>query len=363
MRHALSSPSPVSICRSVPMAVGVVLCGVLAGCGGGVFTQAATGSRASSPAAAAPKGPQMGYGWKADDQTLHPILGIPGSSQVGQSVVPAETYAAGAASAVSGWALLVGEDGSVYRMAVPSGTAAGLGFTVPVSGVRIRFSPAGTAVVLFVPGSTAVWVVQSVGTTPATRQMAAPSALSDVAISDAGSVVAAVAGAVEVLAQSGGAQPVLTLAGAGSLSFAGSSDTLLVADAGANALTLVRAVSSAPAATPLASTGLLKAPLAVGISLDGHWAVAANGGDSSVVRVDLTGAGAPLRLAVSTQPTTVVPMQGNGVFRFVEVVAGLPVWYTDASATSPQSLFVPALPAPAPATRTSATNVNVGESR
>ena len=357
MRPAPNSSFAPSLGRVAQTAAALALCGLMSGCGSGLVTSLPSGSGPSSPAVAVPKGPQLGYGWKADDRTLRPILGIPGSSQVGESVVPGAAYTAGAASAASGWALLVGEDGTVYRMAVPSGTATGLGITFSGNGIRIRFSPSGMDAVLFVPGSTVAVAVQDIGATPSARRIAAPAALTDLTISDAGMVVAAVPGAVAVLPQSGGAQRVLTLAGAGSLCFAGSSDNLLVADAGANTLTLVRAVSSAPVPQAEASAGLLKVPAGVGISTDGRWAVAANGGESSVVRVDLTGASAPVRLPVSAQPTTVEPMQGNGVFRFEEVVAGFPVWYMDAAAVSPQVLFVPALPAPVP------TSANPGGSR
>jgi hypothetical protein len=56
------------------------------------------------------------------------------------------------------------------------------------------------------------------------------------------------------------------------------------------------------------------AGFAVAASLDGRWAVVANGGDPSAVRLDLSGVTAPLRIACACQPALLTPLMGNAVF-------------------------------------------------
>jgi hypothetical protein len=146
---------------------------------------------------------------------------------------------------------------------------------------------------------------------------------------------------LSVLPATGGPQTLATLKGAGGLAFVGTSDTLLAADSVTNTLTQVQAVSTSPSVTQLATANLLRAPIAVGAALSGRWAVVANGGESSVVRIDLTGAAAPQRIACPSQPAVAERIAGNGVFRFNEIGA-TPTWIADMTAPAPAMLFIPA---------------------
>jgi DNA-binding beta-propeller fold protein YncE len=227
-------------------------------------------------------------------------------------------------------------------MALPSGTPAQIGVTA-AAGARIRFSPSGTAALLYAPGSLTATILTSLASSTQIRQLSVSAPLLDLAVSDAGTAVALLqssSGATVSLLGSGGAQPLLTIGAPGGLSFAGTSENLVVADAAANALTLIRSASSAPAPLQLATAGLLKAPLAVGTSLNGQWVAVANSAESSVVRIDLTGVTAPLRVASPAQPTLVGQLSGNGVFRFNNLSPD-PVWIADVTAASPSMLFIP----------------------
>jgi hypothetical protein len=323
----------------------------LCGCGGNVGFSP-TGSGPSTPATAAPSGPQLGYAWKADDQTLRPFLGVPGSSQIGESVVPAGVYIAGSASAASAIGILIGSDQQVYRMTLPSGTPVQLGATSS-TGTRIRFSPSGTAALIFVPGSSKATEVTGLVSTPQVRQILVPTSLVDAVLSDAGSIVTLLqgsgGGAVDLLTATGDLEPLATLGGAGGVAFVGTADDVLAADSTANSLTLIRSVSKSPSAVAVPTSNLLKTPAAVGAALNGRWAIVANAGESSVVRVDLTGATTPQRLASASQPVMAEQLYGNGVFRFNEIAAG-PVWISDITASSPSMLFIPALPVSTSAT-------------
>ena len=318
---------------------------LLCGCGSGL-NELATSSNPSTPAVAVPQGPQLGYAWKADDQTLRPFLGVPGSAQIGESVVPAATYVAAGASAASSLAILVGADGKIYTMNLPSGTPVQTSVTAATASV-VRFSPSGVAALVFVPGSQSAMLLTSLTSGLKAQPIAASAPLLEMAVNDTG-VVAGIlqrATGTTVNLLSGSPQQLAALNGAGSLSFVGTSDSLLAADASANSLTLIRTVSSTPAAAPVATGGLLKSPAGVGASFGGRWAVVANGADSSIVRIDLSGASAPLRIASPGQPAVAQQLAGTGVFRFTEIgTSSAPVWIADVTAISPSMMFIPALP-------------------
>jgi hypothetical protein len=72
-----------------------------------------------------------------------------------------------------------------------------------------------------------------------------------------------------------------------------------------------------------------------------------NSGDSSVVRIDLTGQIAPLRIACTCTPTSAVALFGNATFRITEPGTG-PLWAVEAAAATPRSFFIPALPVQKP---------------
>ncbi len=345
MLHYFQSAALRVSLRTICPVLGIAALSGLCGCSAG-FVLLGSGGGTSTPATAISNGPQLGYAWYAQDQTLRPILGVPGSSQFGESVVTAGAYVAGASSSVANLALLVGTDGKVYKMALPNGTPTQVGATVGAGSV-VRFSPTGAAAAVYVPGSTAVTLVTGVRTTPVVKQITVVAPILEVAASDAGTAVAVLQGSrgASVAVVSGtGARQIAAVNGDGGIGFAGTGEDLLVADSSANSLTLIKAASTNPAPVLLGTAGLLKTPVAVGASLNGRFAVVANSGESSVVRVDTTGASAAQKVTCPTQPTVVAQLAGNGVFRFNDLGA-TSVWLADVTAASPSMLFIPALPA------------------
>ena len=133
----------------------LAMCGALAGCGVGVVP----GSGSSAPVSAVSNGPQLGYLWNSADQTLRPVLGVPGSAQIGQAVTTAGPYVNGAGSARSAMAVLQSADGSISTMALPSGAAQVLPAAKFSGSAQIAFSPSGTNAILFAPGATSVLLV------------------------------------------------------------------------------------------------------------------------------------------------------------------------------------------------------------
>ena len=317
---------------------------LLCGCGSG---SRAIPTAGNSPALAVQAGPQLGYLWNHADQTLRPILGIAGSSQLGESVVPAGSYVQAAGSAAGGFALLFGNDQKVYRMTLPSGTPTALGITAG-PGAALRFSPSGTSAAIFVPGSSSVTLLTSLSGTAQVHSVSSGAPIVDLATSDDGTVAAVFQTgsgySLAHLAPSSGVQTLLRLGGSGGLSFIGTTDDLLAADTLGNSLTLIRAVSSSASKVPVPSANLLKTPIATGASFDGRWAVVANAGESSVIRFDLSGATPPQRIVCPLQPTGADQLAGNGVFRFT-AAGSAPGWIADITAPTPAMLFIPALPA------------------
>ncbi len=333
--------------RSFSRRLGVALCtatlGALYGCGSGVGLPTGSTPPNTVTPAASTQGPQLGYFWNAADQTLRPILGVPGSSQVGLSVVPAGTYVAAAAS--NAVAVLEEPDGSLDVMTLPSGQPVHLGGKVAVAGAQIRFSPAGKSAIVFAAGSGSISLLTGLPSAPSATVIPSPVAVQDAAVSDAGGVAIAAANAagvsIQIVSASGAATAVGSASTLGGLSF-GSGDDLLFADANANTLTLVHNASSKPSPALVPSAALLMTPAGLGVSQNGQWALVANSGEASAIRIDLTGQNAPLRIACSCTPALVAPLSGMGTFRITAPGAGA-LWAIDAGVSAPRSFFIPAL--------------------
>ena len=332
--------------KAMVTVVGFSVTLALQGCGSGLPSGALGNSSSSSSGQSVSAPASLGYAWNAADRTLRPILGVVGSSRVGASIVPANTYVDGFGSATSSVALLVRADGTVDRITLPTAAAATLpGITVPRN-AKVHFSPSGDAAVMFAAGGTAVVLVMNLSATPQAVSLAASSALLDVAVSDKGTVVmlqrqgagSQLAGVVK----GGTAQPVTSLGGAGTMTFLAKREDLLVTDAAANSLTLVRNVGASATLAQVPTANLLKTPTAVGAALDGRWVVVSNGAESSVARIDLNAVLPPQRIACPVQPSGVEQLAGNANFRFSDIGRS-PAWLSDMSASTPMMLFVPAI--------------------
>ena len=318
-----------------------LLCVGLAGCGqGGAIVSSAV------PAAAvpgAPAGPVLGYAWSAKDETLRPLLGVIGSSTVGQSIVAAGAYVAGAASSASDLGIVEDVTGSVYLLALPGSAPTRLAGGAPDHAV-IAMAPQGGAAIAYAPGGSSVMVLTNLAGTVKVTTLGTPAGATITAavVSDAGTVLVETGGgAVGVLSAAGALGKVTTVAQVGGMSFLPGIEDALVADGGKSTVTLVHSVAGSPTVQALSATGVNQ-PAAVSVSRDGRWGVVANGGEQSVVYLDLQNGGAPVKMACACQPTVVNALNGGKAFRLNDVSTG-PVWMVDLSGTSPRMLFVPAI--------------------
>lgn len=325
-------------------------CGALAavhGCGSGVNTNAlnaiTSANTASQQGVAAPAA--LGYAWDGTDRSLRPILGIVGSSRVGASVVPAGAYTNGAASPLSLVALLIRPSGAVDRVVIPSTTTFTLSGVTASPSAAIHFSHSGTYAVIFAPGAPDATLLSNLTTIPKITSLHASSAMLDAEVSDSGNVAVLQKqgdGAQAAVLTSGGSHAIASLTGSGAIDFLPKSDTLLVADASGNALSVIANSTGSPSTQVIPTGGLLKSPVGVSGGASGRWVAVANGGESSVTRIDLSGATAPLRIACPLQPTQVDPLTGDANFRFSDV-GSTPAWISDMAVQTPAMFFVPAV--------------------
>jgi hypothetical protein len=317
------------------------------GCGSGVV-QSVTGQSSTVPTASA-KGPQLGYLWLDADRTLRPILGVAGASQIGQSLVPAGTYVGAVSAAAANIAVLQDSDGSFDLMSLPSGSPAALAVKLP-SGASMRLSPSATSALLYTPGSNAATLITNLRSTPQSQSLKLAGPIVDSAVSDSGTVAAEYTQgsslSLSVIPASGHAVPVASVGAAGGLSFLSGGDDLLFADGAANSATLVRSASSAPASSLVQTGSLLKSPTALGVSGNGRWALVVNNSVNSatqtLARIDLTTL-TTVSVSCTCKPTEAAVLTDEGAFRVTNVKSGAN-WIVDASASSPRTLFIPALP-------------------
>jgi hypothetical protein len=170
----------------------------------------------------------------------------------------------------------------------------------------------------------------------------ASAAIQGAAISDAGTLLLATgaggSGATVTSISAGGTHASLaSLAGYGGMSFIAGSEDSIVADAAAN--TLARYHNGVASVLATQANGLNK-PFAVAASQDGHWAVTADQADSSLLRIDLTGATAPAQSTCTCSPTQLSSLSGNAVFELA-APAVAPGWMIEADGPTSRVLFIP----------------------
>ena len=313
------------------------------GCGSGILGGGIAASSVATPLAVA-SGPQLGYIWSGSDSSLRPILGVPGSSQIGAAIAPPGAYIAGAASAMTASALLEEADGSLVAMQLPNGASTRVASGMAAN-LLLEYAPSGRYAIAYTAGGSSIAVISGLPDKPQVQTLQSVSAgLARAAVGDNGQVVAASGGAsglvVALLSSTGKTMTLTSVGKLGGMAMVPQQDAAIVVDAANGSVVLLHNISAAFSAQPIPAAGL-SAPVGVAASQDGHWAVIANSADKSLVRVDLTG-GAPLKIACACQPNQVSPLQGNAVFRATDIGAG-PAWMVDASLAVPQTLFIPAV--------------------
>jgi hypothetical protein len=354
--------------------IGLVIAGlsacVVAGCGTSMNPTSSSPAGSIQPQSQRPAGPTLGYVWDAASQALRPVQGVPGASIVGSAIVSASNQGAAvlatASSSLSGMALFLDANGRVFQAPLSGGKLTQVASLPGASGLALSNTGAYALVTgRDYSGVTIASVISGLPQSPSTRALnvSSLSTILGAAASDTGTVALAAgssqsgASVVAFVGQAVGAQ-VATLQGFGGMQFVPNSDELVVADAASGALTAISHVNTTPSTATLSPAGGIAAPVALDVTSNARWAVAANhAGD--VLRIDLTGAAAATRLHCSCAPSQVLALNGSAASTTVRLVTagGGPLWILDAGAATPRMLFIPAPSAPTTTTPSAATKV------
>jgi hypothetical protein len=351
--------------RGIAPAVAGVLALTVVGCGVGVSPTISTSSP-SSPSSTAqsqskpPTGPVLGYVWDVPSQSLLPIQGVAGASIIGGATVSAtsqgHSFIASAISGISGMGLFLDANGGVFQGSITGGPLTKVA-NVPGANLLILSNSGGYAVVTgkSTDGTSIASVISGLPNSPSTRNLTLASAASvfGAAASDTGTVALATGSSqsgvsiVAFVGQGTGAQ-VATAPAFGGMQFVPNSDELVVADGESGALTAITQVNTTPSSSTLSSAGGIMAPVALDITSNGRWVVAANH-TGDVLRIDLTGVAAATKVHCSCAPSQVLALNGSasgakaGTTVRLVTPAGGPFWIVDAGNASPRVLFVPAI--------------------
>jgi hypothetical protein len=290
---------------------------------------------------------------------------LPGASIVGAATVSAAgrtaAFIATASSAVSGMALFLDASGAVFQAPLAGGAMTQVA-RIPGATSLILSNSGGYSLVTGETNSSAniASVISGLPQSPTVRTLGVSGlpSIAGSAASDTGTVALAVgsgqsgASVIAFAGPSAGAQ-IATTQSFGGMQFVPGSDELVVADGGTGALTAISHVSTTPASATLSAAGAIASPVALDVTPNGRWVVAANhAGD--VLRIDLTGAVAATTLHCSCAPSQVLALRGSSTGTTVRLVTsgGGPLWIVDAGGAAPRVLFIP--PPSVPTTTTSA---------
>jgi hypothetical protein len=344
----------------IARAVAGVLSLTVAGCGTVINSSSSSPSGKIQSQSQTPTGPILGYVWDAPSQSLRPIQGLGGASIIGAATVSATSqgtsFIASATSGISGMALFLDANGGVFQGSVTGGPLTKL---ASVSGATslILSSSGGYAVITgkSADGTGIASVISGLPTFPSARNLnlASTASVLGAAASDTGTVALAAGSSqsnVSIVAFVGqaAATQIATTQTFGGMQFVPNSDELVVADGESGALTAITRVNTKPSSSALSPAGGITVPVALDITSNGRWVVAANH-NGDVLRIDLTGVAAVTKVHCSCAPSQVLALNGsaNGARAATTVrlvtAAGGPLWIVDAGNATPRVLFIPAI--------------------
>jgi hypothetical protein len=296
----------------------------------------------------AASGPVLGAWWDSSVGGLRIAYGVAGAVHEGLPAYNDGAFAGAVVCMRKGIALLQTSAGALSLGSLPGGVPAPITKSGP-SNARIAFSPTCVSAVEYAPGASNAYLLQGLPSSPTVQSVTLPSGTNPAAVADTGSLLISRTqpdGAVEIqllIAGNSSPQSFTTLTRFGGAAFLPGTNTALLADAVTNSLTeAVAKASGTITLTQIAGTadGISK-PLAVFASADGRFAAVANGSDSSVLRIDLTGQNHAAKVVCHCSPTELEPLAGNLVFRLNEAGSGT-LWAFDGDSSNERMFFIPA---------------------
>jgi hypothetical protein len=336
-------------------AIAAILTLALAGCGTTINSPSPSPSGTIQPQSQPTTGPVLGYIWDTPSQGLRPVQGLPGASVVGTATVSASgrsaAFIATASSGVSGMALFLDANGGVFQAPLSGGALTQVA-NIP-GATSLLLSNAGSYSLITgesISGAPIASVISGLPQSPTIRSLnlSGLASIAGGAASDTGTVALAVSSSqsgasIVAFAGQGAGTQLATAQSFGGMQFVPGSDELVIADGGTGALTAISHVSTTPASAALSSAGAITSPLALDITSNGRWVVAANRA-GEVLRIDLTGTAAATKVHCTCAPSQVLAMRGSTPGTAVRLVTsgGGPLWVVDAGGATPRVLFIPA---------------------
>lgn len=294
----------------------------------------------------------LGFVFDDKAKALRPILGIPGSSVIGDALNVNRAISRAVTASARDVGIAVTPDSDLLQISNLSGAAA---TRLLATGIlpedTVRLSPSGTAAAIYRSAAARLQIYTGLPDGPVLAMDADVSSLrgsiTSLAASDDGAIALAgmadnenQSASVQLLDSVGNLRPLMPVGRASSITFLSGSHSALIADSAANKIYLLGDVGGgAGAITMLSDNDGIANPVAVESSADKRLVVVANANSGTVVILNQAG-GTPVSLPCFCAPTALARLSGNAVFRLNELSAG-PLWLLDADAPLPRILFVP----------------------
>jgi len=281
-------------------------------------------------------GPVLGFAWDQQNNRLRPILGVAGSATIGKPVDPGMQMAAAAVSPANDFLLAVQAAGGQAMLMPLTGVDRHTPVSCETGADRIAFSPRGIAAALYHSDSGMIQAVHGLPAKPAALAGLTVGPADVLAVSDDGLTVAAGTSGAVAIVSAGGASATVAITAA-ALAFLPGKRDLLVIDAAANQLVLVRNGTPQLLAGP--EDGIADA-VALAASDDGARVFVANR-EGGILTVGIE-SGARVFTPTRQAASGFYRLRGDSLFRVTELSAG-PAWIFDGGAGGPRMLFIPAL--------------------
>jgi len=297
------------------------------------------------------RGSVSGFLFDPQAHELRPIVGIPGSSFLGNGMSWSADLDEIMISPVRDYALALSRDHhELVEIRQISSAATVRGIVRGASPIDMIFvSPLGGEAVLYRRAAHTFQLLRNLPDAPhAGEEVEMPwsrGSLTTLAVGDGGIVLAGFSdgesGAIYWIGSGGRAGVVSRMRHPSAITFVSHSHDALVADRIDNKIYLVRNITRNPATIPLASHyDGVDGPVAVEASRDGQRAIVANTHSKTILTLDLDG-GSPAVYSCHCVPTALRHLNGNAVFQLTESSPKGPVWLFDGDAPEPRIVFVP----------------------
>ena len=351
-----SPPASVLLVLRIALFVPIVGCSRVANISAPLPVDSAT----STSAPIAPSGLQLGYLWQKDSQNLHPVVGVTGSARLGDGILPTNERVAVAEAAqgpTGSWAVVLDQDGTLKEIDLATEATSPLAAHIPLDSTLV-FSPAGIVAALGSASAHSVTVLSGLPSAPRISTLMLPGgALSGVAVSDAGTIIAGISQPgsastqVTMISETNRAVALGNVQGWGGAAFVPAAVTgsggeaVVFADSAAARVSYAANLGGAsPDVRVLADSGLLHTPNAVGVSANGKWAYVSDSGKPQVVRLSLIEpASTPSAIACACSPEKLSPQTTDGIYTLTSGSSSQPSWLLDTRGAQPRTFFVPAL--------------------